>query len=441
MKRTLTIIIIFLIIGEALSQNSGLPVIVKPHKASSSPGIKIEGTPIPPVSSGTGIFREPINNPYYSRTSRDILRENDREIAEIIQRQTLALSFASNGFPSQKGLPGTEYFYSAFQKISAMLSDSLPLNLGEAVFLVENAMLGNKLDYSVYQKEIDKRTDLCRLIMQQEKLSQSDNLAKNNVLYRLFTQTITVRQPGTEKIITHYPVQYNLEDYRSEQDFTSHFITTLLATNKGQCYSMPLLYLIVAEKLGAEAYLSYAPKHSMVKIKDNKGRWYNLELTCRYIMSDNHYINSGLIKSQAIRSGLYLSPMNKKEVIASLMIQLGNYYSLKYGYDPFVIKCLHLAEKQMNVPVEAWKLEADYHNRLLLSIMNLLQIHDIEQLKTSLPQAYARYEKLLDLEQKIQASGYEELSPVLYQKMLEHVEKLKEEERLHPQSPIKEITR
>lgn len=444
MKKVFAIVgFILLIAGNVSAQIPGVPVTAEPRPASLSSGMTTFIAPGPSTSPSFpwGLLPDRFSNNSYPLTNNDILRENEREIAGMIQRRSLALSLASHGFPCREEKPGTEFFYGAYDQIRAMLTDSVPMELGKAVFLVENAMLGNRLEYGDFKNEIERKSDLCRLMMQQQRLSQTDNLAKNNVLFRLFTQTLQIRQPGTERVITHYPVRYNLEDYRSERDFTSHFITTLLATNKGQCYSMPLLYLILAEELGAEAYLSYTPNHSLIKIKDNKNRWYNLELTCRYVMSDNKYINNSLIKSDAIRSGLYLSPMGKKEVIASLMIQLGNYYSLKYGYDSFVIKCLHQAEKYMKVPVEAWRLESDYENRLLRSMMNLLQIQDIGQLKTELPRAYAHYERLMDLQGKIRESGYEELSPELYQRMLEHVERLKEEERQDPPSPIREIIR
>jgi len=71
-----------------------------------------------------------------------------------------------------------------------------------------------------------------------------------------------------------------LDDYKSEKHFDSHFVTKLMRSGIGQCYSMPLYYLILAEKIGAKAYWSFSPKHSFVKIQDKNGVWYNLELTC-----------------------------------------------------------------------------------------------------------------------------------------------------------------
>ncbi|MFT4070389.1 MAG: hypothetical protein QM654_00530 [Dysgonamonadaceae bacterium] len=71
---------------------------------------------------------------------------------------------------------------------------------------------------------------------------------------------------------------------------------------------MPLYYLLLAEEMGAEAYWSFPPRYSFVKIQDEKGDWYNLELTCKAILSDTHYMNSSYIKAEALQSKIYLEP-------------------------------------------------------------------------------------------------------------------------------------
>ena len=423
------------------AQYSGIPSFTPPQPASLAPHISDFGpkSPFAPVNS-------PCNSPvpyqpYRVGNAYDILRENDRELEIDLQRQSFAIRLTEQGFPSRSRMPGTGYFYEAYRQIDGMLRDSLPLDLGKAVFLVENALLGNTLDYASYEKAIDERADLCRWKMQEEKLSSQDNLAKNNILFRLLTETMTIKQPGTEKRITHYPVQYNLDDYRSRQDFTSHFVTTLLSTNEGQCYSMPLLYLVIAEKLGAEAFLSHSPLHSFIKIKDDSGRWYNLELTCRYILTDSHYVNNSRIGSDALRSGLYLSPLDKKEVIAGLMTQLGHYYYIKYDHDPFVLQCMHRSQEYIKTPVDAWRVESDYESKLLRTVMRLLRIKDADEMKKYYPGVYRHYLRLAELERNIRECGYQELPPEVYRAWLGHVEELKKEEAKRPQSPVRKIVR
>jgi hypothetical protein len=80
------------------------------------------------------------------------------------------------------------------------------------------------------------------------------------------------------------------------KDLTKTFVTKLLVQNSGQCHSMPLLYLMMAQELGTEAYLSYSPSHSYVMFKDNKSRWNNLELTNGKLITEAAILGSGFIR-------------------------------------------------------------------------------------------------------------------------------------------------
>lgn len=352
-----------------------------------------------------------------------------------------SLSLAGHGFPSQTGVPGTEYFRSAYQELSGMLCDSIPLNLERAIFLVENAYLDNQLSFGNFQEKISERVDYCKWRMKELKLNPHDGLAQNMAIFSLLTDTLRIKQPGTEKTITHYPLKYNLDDYDSQKNYTSHFVTTLLATNVGQCHSMPLLYLVLAERLGAKAYLSFAPQHSFVKIQDDKGAWYNLELTCRSVLSDYHYMNSSYIKSEAIRNKLYMNPLSKKETIASMLTLLGQYYLMKYGYDPFLLDCIHTAGLYAPHDVLNKIMEANYETRLTLEIARLLNIRSPEVLKTVFPKAYKHHERMHELYKEIDDSGYEDMPKEIYERWLRHVDKLKKEDAEHPQPVMRKTVK
>ena len=333
-----------------------------------------------------------------------------------------------HGFPSWANEPGTEYFRLAFKSLRGMLIDSIPLNIERAIFLVENAYMGNQIKYKDFQQAVNKMVQFCYSRMNDLKLDKKDELAKNMVIYSLLVDTLKLKPPGSEKMITHYPLKYNWDDFDSKKDFTSHFVTTLVATNTGQCYSMPLLYLILAERLGTEAYLSYAPHHSFIKIKNDKGAWYNLELTCRYILSDYHYMNHSYIKSEAIRHKIYLTPLSKKETVASMVLQLGRYYLLKYGYDPFIMNCVALTEKYSPHDIEARILGANYQTTLTLTIARLLEARKPLELKNHSPEAYRHYERMQELYRGIDSMGYEEMPVEIYRKWMEHVIHEKEKE-------------
>lgn len=358
----------------------------------------------------------------------EAIREQN-EAFDPYMRKMIADDLTANGFPSHIGDPGTELFQSALTELNDMLTDKTPIDLCRAVYLVENAFYGGSEKYEEFQNQIDERVQLCRWRLKQLKLNPKDNLSLNMMIYSVMCDTLDIKQPGTERTITHYPVNYNLDDYDSQQSFTSHFVTTLMKSNLGQCHSMPLLYMMIAEKLGAEAYLSYAPHHSFIKIQDDKGAWYNLELTCRHILSDQHYMNHSYIKSEAIRNKIYLNPLTKKELIASMTAQLGAYYLVKYGYDPFVMECADISGEHYPDCTQALLLKSNYQTRLTLEIARLLEARNPNILKEKSPEAYRHFEKMHELYQQLDNTGYEDTPTEVYERWHNHVLTEREKEK------------
>lgn len=62
-----------------------------------------------------------------------------------------------------------------------------------------------------------------------------------------------------------------------------------------------------------------------------------------------------------------MNPLSKRETIALMMNQLGRYYLMKYGYDPFILECTHVAKQYAPNDIESIILEADYETRLTLA--------------------------------------------------------------------------
>ncbi len=168
--------------------------------------------------------------------------EEDIAYHEEMERQKLILEqLIYKGFPSWEGEPGTEDFFEAYEELSAMLADSIPLSVERAVFLVENAYLGNTMKYSDFQNKISERVQYCRWRLNDLKLSPNDGLAKNMAIFSLLTDTLSIRQPGSEKTIVHYPLKYNLDDYDGRKDYTSHFVSSML--EKSNRISRSLTYI------------------------------------------------------------------------------------------------------------------------------------------------------------------------------------------------------
>ena len=357
------------------------------------------------------------------------------------RRQATIKMLIDSGFPSQayQNPEDAKHFYQAFNEIDSMLKGEKPLNLGRAVFLVENAYYGNTLNYSEYQNFINHKVALCKQKIKDEKLDGNNNLVKDMMLFRLIADTLKFKNKGTEITLTHLPIKYDYDDYSSKQHYDSHFVTKLMKSGVGQCYSMPLYYLVLAEAMGAKAYWSFAPIHSFVKIQDEKGRWYNLELTCGAILSDAHYMNSSYIKAEAIRNKLYLEPMNKTNVVAEMLVSLASNYYTRFGLDDFYLQCVDMAEQYLDNKLNPLKLKATYETRLTLTLANLLGVKNPETLKQRSPEAYKHYEKMNELYRQIDDLGYEDIPDNIYAKWLDYVAKQKEKSEQNKNVLLNEI--
>lgn len=433
MKRTF-IIPLTLISLNIIGQNTN------PYAGSSLPGVTMMKTPtyqnfqVQRQQFNPANINDPFGTRNYDHTQRqnqqimEEAEEYERRYTQRNQPQSDIQMLASKGFPSQSYQQGTSNYYKAFEEINNMLDDKQPLNLGRVIFLVENAYYNNTLNYGDYQKTITDQIKICNEKIREEKLNKESNLAKNMMLFRLISDTLKIKPIGTERPITHYPIKYDLDDYKSEKHFDSHFVSKLMKSGSGQCMSMPLYYLVLAEKIGAKAYLSYAPHHSFIKIQDNDGTWYNLELTCNAILSDAHYMNSGYIKAEAIRSRIYLEPMDKKEVVAQMLTELGRGYYEKYGLDNFYLNCANTAIKNSKTHLDPLIMKAFYEERLTMTLAKLLQAPKPEMMQQKSPEAYKHYENTQALYNQIDNLGYESTPDAIYATWLQHINGLKAKE-------------
>ncbi len=112
-------------------------------------------------------------------------------------------------------------------------------------------------------------------------------------------------------------------------------VTKLLNTGTGQCHSMPLLYLILAEELNTDAYLAHSPSHSYIKFPFDSSL-YDFETTCGKPNTDEWLVRLGYISPKAVKSGIYLTPMTKRQTIAQCLADLSTEYVTQYGNDSFV---------------------------------------------------------------------------------------------------------
>jgi hypothetical protein len=254
---------------------------------------------------------------------------------------------------------GTQNFYSAYSELKKMIEGEIKMDLKRAVFLVEHAY-DTTLDYQDFNRQINEAIAIISEKMKQDKMNPADNTAKVMSIFQYMSDTITIYSSALEKKITSYPKAYDFEDFWGRQDYRKMFVSKALRSGSGQCHSLPLLFLVIAQEIKADANLSFSPNHSFVKFKDKRGNWHNLELTNGMLASDHFMVQSGYIKAEALQSKIFLEPISKQQTIVQCLNDLTLGYIKKYGYDKFVKASTNLALSHYPNSISAHQINANY---------------------------------------------------------------------------------
>jgi regulator of sirC expression with transglutaminase-like and TPR domain len=114
-----------------------------------------------------------------------------------------------------------------------------------------------------------------------------------------------------------HPYHYDFTDPMGD-NLKNQEIGTYLATKSGNCASMPLLFVILGQRLGLPVAIAMAPNHLFVKYTDSEsGMTFNLEATSgANTARDEWYRQQMPMTDLAISNGLYLRKLSNKETIA-----------------------------------------------------------------------------------------------------------------------------
>jgi hypothetical protein len=324
-------------------------------------------------------------------------------------------------FPDQNAVAGTEFYRQAYEEISQMLKGEKPLNLKRAVFLTENAYLDNRMTYDWFAADISGNADIIKSLIAQEGYKFENPTARKWGLRQFLADTVQLKDENGKVTFTHKPYGYDFEDYSGKQDWTKQFVTKLMGSGKGQCHSMPLLYLILAEELGIEAWLCYSPSHSYIKVGDGKGNLLNYEATNGHYTTDVWVQSSGYIKAEALRSGIYMDTMSKREIIAACLADMAKGYAIKHGFDNFVLNCLEKSLEHSPNNVYALQLKSDYQTSLFFYVIDQLGRPPVERLP-EFPKAYELFLKMHEVYGQIDGIGFEEMPQDAYERWLKSFE-------------------
>ena len=377
-----------------------------------NPGNNRNQTPVAPSSFNPDLIRQQQQN-------RNIMLEveQNQKLQETAMKEARADIEELRGavryaLPTYSTFEGTQFYYEAFEKI--ILLDTT-FSLKENNFLVENAYFGNTLDKVEFDKIITQSGDFIRAKMKEQGYDQNSNAAKNFMLFQFFSETLQLKSTNQK----HLPFKYDFDDYRGVKNYAKMFVTKLLATKTGQCHSMPLLYLILADEIKAEAYLALSPNHSYIRFPDDKGKWYNIELTNGMLSTDSYISQSGYIKSEALQNKIYMENLTKKEMLSGLLSDLADGYIHKFGYDEFVKTVIDKALELSPNSIRANMIKANLDSARMDFVLRQIGNKPLEKY----PQAMEMINEVKSQYNFIDQLGYEDMPEEAYQEWLQSMKK------------------
>ena len=368
------------------------------------------------------------NDPAYKSIGSDPiqqLRPNFHELVDDVMEKAKKMS------PLNKQKVASVQTYAdnkkALDVIKKQLDGLAHLSLAEAYYEIEQAYGNPYLSKNEYYDVINESKEFILQWMNQRNLDQKNPEAVHYAIQKFIGSKLSIRiKKGSEDVIEttkiHFPFFYDFEDYKGEKDHRNFFVTKALATGSGQCNSLPALYLILAEQLGVQAYLSFVPHHALIMYPRNDGSLVNYEVTASTKLSSKWYKEILHIKTEAIKSGIYLKPLNKREIIGNLAIDLAHGYIRKNGlYDIKLINdCIKTASnqfpKQNNLYIHLMR---SFKFSLMLE-MEMEKQHIVD--KDNIPkgsQADKLYNLLLKNEALIFHLGYHKLPDNIYNNLMD----------------------
>lgn len=226
-------------------------------------------------------------------------------------------------------------YFSTMDSLEGMLTEGGTIDFKKAVFMVENAWHGDTLDYSSYLDIIQANVSVLEKIQDSVIVRTEDGdweqINKSAHLFRWISDTTWFTSNG--ELIYHPPFQFNHGDPFGEKNWENTFVTSLIKSHGGNCQSMTFWYRILAEELGVKTFMSQAPNHLYIKQQSEHVGWYNSDLSSGTCPTDAWIVASSYIPLEAIRSGLWMDTLSKREEIALCLLELAKGYRLKFGSD------------------------------------------------------------------------------------------------------------
>lgn len=300
------------------------------------------------------------------------------------------------------------YLYEqAYQAIEDMLTDRVPVNFAEASFIVENCFYDGELSHADYVSELAR---ICNGILEIASspaiTAPTRDVALNYAIYLFYTTPCPLNH--------QHPYQYDTNSLFFDGGYASGTVHHLLTTGQGTCRSLPYLYKIIADQIGAHAYLANAPMHTYIRHQDASGRWWNFETTTGTYSRSSFIMENYHVSEEAIKSGLYMTNLSDKESVVQLLYDLLCFYERKTGFysNSFVRKCYTLGLRYHYADnLHRWKInDVKYQMDKESWLLGLRTEEAIRNDSVFAP----RYNQLMQMREEFRRLGYHDFTKEEY---------------------------
>lgn len=250
----------------------------------------------------------------------------------------------SDHYNSPEFIADLPNYTGAIDFIREMLEGKRKLSVKDAYYKAEAAFGRLQLTYEEYNTLIKSNADFIRQWLVENKYDLKNPEKLHFGIQEFMSDTLYITVNG--KRVRHVPYYYDYIDFQAKDDKHNYFVTKTLATGTGQCHTFPVMYLILAEALGVDAYLAYNPKHSFIRFRNNNGTVISYETTVDRFMGDAFYSQSMPVMAIAQKNKIYTHNMTKKQVVASVLYDLAaNFIEEHWVSDQQIIKqCVEIAK-------------------------------------------------------------------------------------------------
>lgn len=167
---------------------------------------------------------------------------------------------------------------------------------------------------------------------------------------------------------------YDLDDLEAAKK-ENQYLSAYISTKKGSCITMPMLYLVLADRLGWPIKAVRAPKHFFCRYEAEGFDENNIDPTVGGGYSSNQkYVKDFGITKKPIENGVYLRTLTKKEYLASLLLNNARHFYERENNLKRAIQLSYLALKYDSTLSSAhWNIGSIYYNyaRQLEKEMNM----------------------------------------------------------------------